>query len=168
MTQVPLLAFVASVALLPVGGLSAGPLIPVTTRSTALVFSTDASNRLTQYYVGLASGAPATYDPANDRHNVVYPAAGGVFHAQPALRASIFPYRPVPVVTRLRILGGTNPRSIPRRFPPNRKLVTSPMVFTYDEQGIEAAVARLRAWAQAQGRRHDAGVKSLLELPAAG
>jgi alpha-galactosidase len=81
---------------------------------------------------------------------------------------SIFPYKPVPVITRLRILGSTNPRSVPRTFLPNRKLVTSPMAFTYHDQGIQAAVARLRAWARAQDRKHDAGVKPLLDLPAKG
>jgi hypothetical protein len=80
---------------------------------------------------------------------------------------SIFPYKPVPVITRLRILGNTNPRSIPRTFLPNRTLVTPPLAFTYHDQGTQAAVARLRAWAvRVQGRRHEAGVKVLLDLPA--
>jgi alpha-galactosidase len=332
MIKVPLLRLVASMALVSAGDLRAGPLIPVKTRSTALVFATDATNHLTQSYVGLASGAPATYNPASDNDSVVYPAAGGVFHAQPALRAThfdgntstdlvyvrhgtqdlgsgvtlttitlkdsyypffvelrirsyvpddvfeewvqvhhqepaavtlyevasaalvvkapsyslrhyhrdqnhrltasdtklaplleflksvdgaatprltepvfvvslgsgaqssegaalggalltagdfvnsfeyeepddVFPYRPVPVITRLRILGGTNPRSIPRTFLPGRNIVTSPMVFTYHDQGRQAAVARLHAWAQAHARKYEAGVKPLLDLPAAG
>lgn len=313
--------------LLPGGIVSAGPLIPVKTRSTALVFSTDSDHHLTQSYVGPAAGAPATYDPAIDKGNVVYPTAGSVSHSQPALRAthydgntstdlvyvqhamqdlgsgvtlttirlrdsyypffvelcirsyapddvfeewtqvhhqepaavtlyevasagmvvnatsyflrrygreqgnrliasdtkltplleflesvggaaltratepvfvvslgagaqlnkgaalggalltagdfvnsfeyeepdSIFPYKPARVTTRLRILGNTNPRSIPRIFLPNRTLVTSPMAFTYHDQGIRAAAARLRAWAQ--DRKHDGGVKPLLDLP---
>lgn len=328
-----LMPFAASMALLSsMGMVSAGLLIPVKTRSTALVFSTDANNHLTQSYVGLAAGAPATYDPANGNHNVVYPGAGSVFHSQPALRAthfdgntstdlvyvqhgmqdlgsgltlttiklrdsyypffvdlyirsyapddvfeewaqvhhqepaavtlyqvasaglvvnatayalrhygrdrgnrliacdtkltpllellesaggaaaprttepvfvvslgagtqpgegaalagallttgtfinsfeyeepdSIFPYKAAPVISRLRILGNTNPRSIPTAFLPNRTLVTSPMVFTYHDQGIRAAVARLRAWARAQDRKHEAGVKVLLDLPPEG
>ncbi|MBV9998314.1 MAG: hypothetical protein JO015_04280 [Verrucomicrobia bacterium] len=328
-----LLPFAASMALLSsLGIVSAGLLIPVKTRSTALVFSTGANNHLTQYYVGPASAAPATYDPANDNDNVVYPGAGSLFHSQPALRAthfdgntstdlvyvqhgtqdlgsgvtlttiklrdsyypffvelfirsyapddvfeewaqvhhqepaavtlyevasaglvmnaaayslrhygrdrgdrliawdtkltplleflesagggaapritepvfvvslgtgghpgegaalagallttgnfvtsfeyeepdSIFPYRPAPVISRLRILGNTNPRSIPRTFLPNRTLVTSPMVFAYHDRGIQTAVARLRAWARAQDRTHEAGVKALLDLPPEG
>jgi len=327
-----LMPLVAIPVLLPAGSVPAGPLIPVRTRSTALVFSTDASNHLTQYYVGPASGAPATYDPASDNDNVVYPPAGGVFHCQPALRAthfdgntstdliyvqhetrdlgsgvtlttirlrdsyypffvelcirsystadvfeewaqlrhhepaavtlyevasaglvvsatsynlrhyqrdqsnrlvawdtkltplleflqsaggtaasrvtepvfivslgdgtqpgggaalggalltpgdfvdsfeyeepdSIYPYKGAPVVTRLRILGNTNPRSVPRTLLPNRELVTLPMVIAYHDQGIQAAVARLRAWARAQEKRHDPGIKQWLELPASG
>ena len=322
----PLLVL-ALVVCLPIG-LPAGPIIPVQTRSAALVFSTDAQNHLTQYYVGLASGAPATYNPASDNDNVVYPAAGGVFYSQPALRAThfdgntstdlvyvrhvtqdqspgvalttiqlkdsyypffvdlfirsyapddvfeewtqvhhqepgavalyevasaglvvnataywlrhysraqgdrliasdtkltplleflksvggaitsrvtepvfvvslgggvhrmegaamagilltagdfvnsfeyeqpenIFPYNPAPVITRLRILANTNPRSIPRTLLPNRRFVTPPMAFSYHDQGMQAAVARLRAWGRAQGRKHGAGVKPLLDL----
>jgi hypothetical protein len=79
--------------------------------------------------------------------------------------ATISPYNPAPVISRLRILANTNPRSIPRRLLPNRKLVTPPMAFTYHAQGMQAATARLRAWGRAQDGKHDASVKQLLDLP---
>jgi alpha-galactosidase len=78
---------------------------------------------------------------------------------------SIFPYKRAPVITRLRILGSTNPRLIPSTFLPDRNFVTSPMVFTYHERGVQAAVARLRAWARAQYSKGRAAVRSLLDLP---
>jgi alpha-galactosidase len=328
MKKAHLMPLVALVVLLSARLLPAGPLIPVKTHSVALVFSTDANNHLTQYYVGPASGAPVTYNPASDDDNVVYPAADSVFYSQPALRAThfdgntstdlvyvqrvaqdlgsgvmlttiqlkdsyypffvdlfiksyaaddvfeewtqvrhqesaavtlyevasgglvvnatsywlrhysrdqnnrliasdtqltplleflksvgraatsrvtepvfvvslrgtmqssegaalagilltagdfvnsfeyeepenIFPYGPTPVITRLRILGNTNPRSIPRTLLPDQKLVTPPMAFTYHDQGIQAATARLRAWGRAQDRKHSVAVKPLLDL----
>lgn len=314
-------------------GLPAGPLIAVRARSTALVFSTDAGKHLTQSYVGLESGVPGISDSVKDNDNVVYPAAGGVFHSQPALRVthfdgntstdliylqhltqdldpgvtlttiklkdSYYPFfvelcikshssddvfeewvrvhhqepaavtlyevasaglvvnapsyslrhfsrdqhnrlipsdtkltpllefsmsvggttasrvtEPVFVVsleedgaqsnkgaalggalltagdfvnsfeyeepdevspghstsvkTRLRILGNTNPRSIPRTILPDRTLVTEPMVFTYQDQGAQAVVDRLRAWGRSEENKHRAGVKALLDLPPKG
>jgi alpha-galactosidase len=86
MLKVFLTPLIASVAVWA----AAGPLIPIKTRSTAFVFSTDANNHLTRSYVGPASDAPETYDRTSDHENVVYPTAGSVFHSQPALRVTHF------------------------------------------------------------------------------
>ena len=93
MDSIPWMQSLASVLLLSAGlaaNASAGPLITVKTQSAALVFSTDANNHLTQYYVGPASGAPAAYDANSDNDNVVYPTANSIFYSQPALRATHF------------------------------------------------------------------------------
>jgi alpha-galactosidase len=65
-------------------------LIPIQTKSAALVFSEDPVQRLTQYYFGSATNAPTSYDPSQDKQNMVYPGANSIFFDQPAIRLTHF------------------------------------------------------------------------------
>jgi alpha-galactosidase len=55
-----------------------------------MVFSEDPVQRLTQYYFGSAANAPTSYDPSQDKQNMVYPGANSIFFDQPAIRLTHF------------------------------------------------------------------------------
>jgi alpha-galactosidase len=65
-------------------------LISIRTKSAAMVFSEDPVQRLTQYYFGSAANAPTSYDPSQDKQNMVYPGANSIFFDQPAIRLTHF------------------------------------------------------------------------------
>jgi alpha-galactosidase len=55
-----------------------------------MVFSEDPVQRLTQYYFGSAANAPTSYDPSQDKQNMVYPGGNSIFFDQPAIRLTHF------------------------------------------------------------------------------
>jgi alpha-galactosidase len=68
----------------------AADLISIRTKSATMVFSEDPAQRLTQYYFGSATNAPTSYDPSQDKQNMVYPGANSIFFDQPAIRLTHF------------------------------------------------------------------------------
>jgi alpha-galactosidase len=72
------------------GKSEAADLISIRTKSTAMVFSEDPAQRLTQYYFGSSANAPTSYDPSQDKQNMVYPGANSIFFDQPAIRLTHF------------------------------------------------------------------------------
>ena len=72
------------------GQSQAADLISIQTKSAAMVFSEDPVQRLTQYYFGPAANAPTSYDPSQDKQNMVYPGANSIFFDQPAIRLTHF------------------------------------------------------------------------------
>jgi alpha-galactosidase len=72
------------------GKSQAADLISIRTKSAAMVFSEDAVQRLTQYYFGSAANAPTSYDPSQDKQDMVYPGANSIFFDQPAIRLTHF------------------------------------------------------------------------------
>jgi alpha-galactosidase len=55
-----------------------------------MVFSEDPVQRLTQYYFGSGANAPTSYNPSQDKQNMVYPGANSIFFDQPAIRLTHF------------------------------------------------------------------------------